>query len=84
VVSGGEYMTTHERLGLRWEDGRYKDYDPEEYPVRHDVYDAFQAVRNAVNRSGMMDRSLRLDKVRSKPYWSTDIEMAARAFERYV
>ncbi|EEU4830941.1 hypothetical protein EZW77_005290, partial [Escherichia coli] len=25
-----------------------------------------------------------LDEVRSKPYWSTDVEMAARAFERYV
>ncbi|HFS4465203.1 TPA: LPD1 domain-containing protein, partial [Escherichia coli] len=24
------------------------------------------------------------DEVRSKPYWSTDVEMAARAFERYV
>lgn len=38
----------------------------------------------AINSSDMLRRSERLDGVRSKPYWSTDVEMAARAFERYV
>ncbi|WP_139767165.1 LPD1 domain-containing protein, partial [Salmonella enterica] len=52
--------------------------------VREEVYDAFMCVVKAVNNSGMRRRSLLLDEVRSKPYWSTDIEMAARAFERYV
>lgn len=37
-----------------------------------------------IKNSDMPRRSALLDKVRSKPYWSTDVEMAARAFERYV
>ncbi|MCM5210364.1 hypothetical protein MMS80_29230, partial [Escherichia coli] len=38
----------------------------------------------AIKNSDMPRRSVLLDEVRSKPYWSTDVEMAARAFERYV
>ncbi|HIB1583005.1 TPA: LPD5 domain-containing protein, partial [Salmonella enterica subsp. enterica serovar Muenchen] len=74
VVSGDNFMT-------RWNG---KAYASAEYPVRREVHDAFKGVVNAVNKSGMVDRARRLDEVRSKPYWSTDIEMAARAFERYV
>ncbi|EOX8159795.1 LPD1 domain-containing protein, partial [Escherichia coli] len=55
-----------------------------EYPVRQEVYDAFKGVIEAIKNSDMPRRSALLDEVRSKPYWSTDIEMAARAFERYV
>lgn len=74
VVSGDNFMT-------RWNG---KAYASAEHPVRREVHDAFKGVVNAVNKSGMVDRARRLDEVRSKPYWSTDIEMAARAFERYV
>ncbi|EMU6615049.1 hypothetical protein WN910_004948, partial [Escherichia coli] len=59
-------------------------YVDAEYPVRQEVYDAFKGVMKAINSSDMLRRSERLDGVRSKPYWSTDVEMAARAFERYV
>lgn len=76
VASGGKYMTARDTRGSL--------YQPEAYPVREEVYDAFMGVVKAINNSGMRRRSLRLDEVRSKPYWSTDIEMAARAFERYV
>ncbi|EOX5128240.1 LPD1 domain-containing protein, partial [Escherichia coli] len=48
------------------------------------VYDAFKGVIQAIKNSDMPRRSALLDEVRSKPYWSTDVEMAARAFERYV
>lgn len=74
VVSGDNFMT-------RWNG---KAYASAEHPVRREVHDAFKGVVNAVNKSGMVDRARRLDEVRSKPYWATDIEMAARAFERYV
>ncbi|HFW4798339.1 TPA: LPD38 domain-containing protein [Salmonella enterica subsp. diarizonae serovar 60-67:z35:-] len=76
VVSGDRFMTARDTRGSL--------YQPEAYPVREEVYDAFMGVVKAVNDSGMRRRSLLLDDVRSKPYWSTDIEMAARAFERYV
>lgn len=73
VVSGDNFMTKYKRQAV-----------PIEHPVRREVYDAFKGVVRAISKSGMAERSLRLDEVRSKPYWSTDIEMAARAFERYV
>ncbi len=81
VVSGDKFMTSNERQPGKWNG---KEYSPVEHPVRQEVYDAFKGVMKAINRSGMVDRARRLDEVRSKPYWSTDIEMAARAFERYV
>ncbi|EEW4505076.1 hypothetical protein D9N09_000967 [Escherichia coli] len=81
ITSGGDYMTEAQRAGGVFKDGRYVDA---EYPVRQEVYDAFKGVMKAINSSDMLRRSERLDGVRSKPYWSTDVEMAARAFERYV
>ncbi len=76
VTSGDRFMTARDTRGSL--------YQPEAYPVREEVYDAFMGVVKAVNDSGMRRRSLLLDDVRSKPYWSTYIEMTARAFERYV
>lgn len=81
VGSGGEYMTERHRK-VRQRDGN--TYVTIEHPVRQEVYDAFKGVMKAIKESSLPERSLRLDDVRSKPYWSTDIEMAARAFERYV
>ncbi|HHI3225785.1 TPA: LPD38 domain-containing protein [Escherichia coli] len=81
ITSGGDYMTEAQRAGRVFKDGRYVDAD---YPVRQEVYDAFKGVMKAINSSDMPRRSALLDEVRSKPYWSTDVEMAARAFERYV
>lgn len=81
ITSGGDYMTEAQRAGRVFKDGRYVDA---EYPVRQEVYDAFKGVMKAINSSDMPRRSALLDEVRSKPYWSTDVEMAARAFERYV
>ncbi|EEO7206142.1 hypothetical protein G6K67_002260 [Salmonella enterica subsp. enterica serovar Rubislaw] len=72
VVSGDNFMTG------------WNGNAPGEHPVRREVHDAFKGVVRAISKSGMAERARRLDDVRSKPYWSTDIEMAARAFERYV
>ncbi|EFF0213205.1 hypothetical protein CCV44_005025, partial [Escherichia coli] len=81
ITSGGDFMTEAQRARRVFKDGRYVDA---EYPVRQEVYDAFKGVIQAIKNSDMPRRSALLDEVRSKPYWSTDIEMAARAFERYV
>ncbi|EIH5439906.1 hypothetical protein BRV53_004374 [Escherichia coli] len=81
ITSGGDFMTEAQRARRVFKDGRYVDA---EYPVRQEVYDAFKGVIQAIKNSDMPRRSALLDEVRSKPYWSTDVEMAARAFERYV
>lgn len=81
ITSGGDFMTEAQRVRRIFKDGRYVDA---EYPVRQEVYDAFKGVIQAIKNSDMPRRSAFLDEVRSKPYWSTDVEMAARAFERYV
>ncbi|EME9982673.1 hypothetical protein V1251_003233 [Escherichia coli] len=81
ITSGGDFMTEAQRVRRIFKDGRYVDA---EYPVRQEVYDAFKGVIQAIKNSDMPRRSVLLDEVRSKPYWSTDVEMAARAFERYV
>ncbi|ELL9294331.1 hypothetical protein Q3Z03_000922 [Salmonella enterica] len=80
ITSGDKFMTSNNKRWPQWND-KEKEYL---HPVRQEVYDAFKGVVNAVHKSGMVNRARRLDEVRSKPYWSTDIEMAARAFERYV
>lgn len=81
VVSGDEYMTARHRKVRQWNG---KEYAPVEHPVRQEVYDAFSGVMKAINESDMYHRSASLDEIRNKPYWATSIEMAARAFERYV
>lgn len=52
--------------------------------LRPELNRAFQAIRRTLNLSGLKARSQDLDGRRSKPYWSTPEEMAARAFESYV
>ncbi|MCC4269220.1 LPD5 domain-containing protein [Marinobacter nauticus] len=52
--------------------------------VRPEVAEAFRNVKRTVNRVGLKQRSQKLDRVRTKAYWSTDVEMTARAFESYV
>ena len=52
--------------------------------IRPEVRDAFNGVIQAIYKSGMPKRSQELDSVRSKDYWSTSVELSARAFEGYV
>ena len=53
--------------------------------VRPEMVQAFRKVIAELHdKTGIFDRSERLDEIRSKPYWSTDIEVAARAFESYL
>lgn len=66
---GGSFMTTDSRSG----DG-----------VREEMRAAFREVVSSINRTGMQERSRKLDDRRTKEYWTTKPEMSARAFESYV
>lgn len=59
--------------------------------IRHNVLEKFVALREAFNSKApeaeysYVQRSEKTDKLRSgKPYWGTNVELAARAFEAYV
>ncbi len=52
--------------------------------IRPEVLAAWKAVIDGIKQTQMPVRSKELDKARSNDYWSTVIEMTARAFERFV
>lgn len=52
--------------------------------IRDAMADAFRGVNAAIRQTAIKKRSESLDQRRSKPYWSTDIEMSARSFESYI
>ena len=76
----GTYMTTGTDVSLA---ARGKAYFYEG-GVRQEMVDAFGAVVSAINRTAMRERSSRMDAKRTKEYWTTGEEMAARAFESYL
>lgn len=49
-----------------------------------EIADRFAELAQALRTSPFYIRSAKLDETRSKDYWSTTIEMAARAFETFV
>jgi inorganic pyrophosphatase-like protein/conjugative element/phage-associated large polyvalent protein len=53
-------------------------------PVRDEVYQAWKQVEASLKKGPFADRSAKFDETRSKPYWGTTIEKAARSFERYI
>ncbi|MGN7869540.1 PLxRFG domain-containing protein [Paracoccus sp. 22332] len=69
---GGSYITDSIQSGVSVEG------------VRPEVMGAFAALRHAIGKTGLKARSGNIDKTRSKAYWSTGIELHARAFESYV
>ncbi|MBC5832232.1 LPD5 domain-containing protein [Vibrio metschnikovii] len=52
--------------------------------IRQEMAEAFSLLRDAIDATGISDRSSKLDAMKSKPYWSTMVEMLARSFESYV
>ncbi|MBP2845444.1 hypothetical protein J8655_08140 [Dickeya oryzae] len=78
---GDSFMTSSRRRSHEIKDGKWV---PATYPVRQEVFSAFKDAMQAINSSGMVERAQKLDSTRSKPYWSTVVELAARSFERYV
>lgn len=52
--------------------------------MRPEVWEAFRRIRVVLRSGPFAKRSAALDAARTKPYYSTMAEKAARAFERYV
>jgi ribosomal protein S13 len=52
--------------------------------IREEVRKTFNDLVQKIMSSPLVERSKDLDKLRSKPYWSTTVEMAARTFESYI
>ena len=61
-----------------------RPYELTNKSVRKEMLDKFKGVMSAIKDSGLPSRSRMLDSRRSKPYWATDLEMAARSFESYL
>ncbi|MEY4592742.1 MAG: hypothetical protein RIR18_1637, partial [Pseudomonadota bacterium] len=76
-----EYMTDRKRPRYEFSSGKRREII---HPVRQEVHDAFKSAVDKVTHSGMMARAALLDGSRSKAYWTTKLEMSARAFERYL
>lgn len=66
---GKKYMSERQRM---------------EGKVRDEVYQAWKEFEKAITTGTFSERSAEYDKARTKPYYGTTIEKAARAFERYV
>ncbi|WP_257621847.1 LPD38 domain-containing protein [Aeromonas hydrophila] len=52
--------------------------------VRKERVVAFGAVMRAIKQTALKARSSKLDRKRTKQYWTTNTEMSARAFESYL
>lgn len=76
-----EHATERLDVSLASRDAAYQFKDD---GIRKEMIDAFGAVVKSIKSTGMKERSRSLDNRRSKEYWGTGDEMAARAFERYV
>lgn len=61
-----------------------QSYSAKREGVRPEMVDAFKQLMNTIAVSGVRERSKNLDKKRTKDYWSTGLEMAARSFESYI
>ncbi|CAI1616440.1 Antirestriction protein [Serratia quinivorans] len=78
---GDNYATVRRRQTMKFQGGKMV---PADFPVRQEVWNAWKGVMKAVGDSGMVARAQKLDELRSKPYWATNVEMAARSYERYI
>ncbi|EMH4753561.1 hypothetical protein DVQ23_17450 [Yersinia enterocolitica] len=76
-----EFITDRRRPRYEFSGGKRQEII---HPVRQEVHDAFKSAIDKVTNSGMMERAALLDGGRSKAYWTTKLEMSARAFERYL
>jgi hypothetical protein len=74
------YMTTATDVKLSSSGSSYVPYEG----VRKEMIDAFGEVVRAIKMTEMKARSSKIDAKRTKEYWTTGEEMAARAFESYL
>ncbi|MDK2956544.1 MAG: hypothetical protein PWQ57_2040 [Desulfovibrionales bacterium] len=57
---------------------------PKVEEIRSEMVEAFRRISQWARQSEMRKRAMKLDRTRSKPYWKTQTEMTARAFEAYT
>lgn len=74
------FMTTATDVGLSARSSAYVAYPG----VRKEMIDAFGEVVRSIRLTAMKARSSKMDAKRTKEYWTTGEEMAARAFESYL
>lgn len=79
-----EFMTKPDRVIGMVDGTTHRRTNPDDFTTRPEVFEAFQGVIKAVKSTGMVERSRVLDGRKSKDYWSTHHELAARAFETFV
>jgi hypothetical protein len=80
VKAGGDMLTKKPSLRKVNRDGS----PVTKFPVRPELVEKFKGVMDAIRKTGIVKRSKELDKRRTKDYFSTDVELAARAFESYL
>lgn len=61
-----------------------RPYELTNKSVRPEVLARFKGITSAIKASGLPKRAVVLDGKRTKDYWGTMVEMAARSFESYV
>jgi diguanylate cyclase (GGDEF)-like protein len=52
--------------------------------IRKEMIEAFGGVMRAIHSTALRARSAKLDAKRNKEYWTTGLEMSARAYESYL
>lgn len=70
------------QIGFITDVTNYTQVDPDN--VRPESLEAFRSLIKGIKSSDFSKRSSKLDKTRSKDYWGTNLELAARAFESYL
>jgi len=61
-----------------------RPYELMDKSVRKEMMERFKGIMTAINDTKLPGRAAVLDGRKSKAYWSTDLEMAARTFESYI
>jgi len=63
---------------------RYASESGPQSEMREQVEAAWKQVKSSMEGGAFSERSAKFDEARSKPYWNTTIEKAARGFEKYI
>ena len=61
-----------------------KPYKLHNDSTRPELIAAFKELQTAIHKTGLRERSAKLDTRKAKEYWGTGREMSARSFESYV
>lgn len=52
--------------------------------IRPEMFEAFKEIMRSIAQTEQVTRSKKLDRFKSKDYWSTPVEFSARAFESFL